>query len=100
MALKAVGAEEITVSSTAIGITSSLVTSAVHMAVVQHDSGGDVLELVSGTAAQADSQGEFKRSTGSVWEVWGEPDLSAINWIKKSGVSDATLKVQTFGSGD
>lgn len=98
MALNEQSAETITVSSTAIGITSGLLTSRVFMARMQHRAGGMINHLISSTPVAGGGAGECQRTIGEEWEVWGANDLRDFKMIKQTAESDATIDVQLYGA--
>ena len=99
MALRPIGAEDITVSSSAIGFTSSALPTKVLMARVQHKSGGNAWYRSDDDPVTAGNAGEFDFRQFDEVEVWGDKAMSTIKWIKQSGAADATLAVQYFGEG-
>lgn len=102
MALKHLFEEDITVSTTAIGITSTdLVDSSgntlnVVKAIFQHKSGGKIFESAKSTPVAGGSDLKH-RQIGDEWEVIGFDDLKNYLMIIGTGESDATINVQGFG---
>ena len=103
MALRAKSTEEITVSSSAIGVTAGLLVSdgaptGVVMGVFQHASGGDIHINPINTPVAGDGD-DMKKIARDIWEVWGFDDLQNFQMIKQTGASDAKVVVHLFGEG-
>ena len=102
MALRPLAAEDITVSSSAIGFTAANIpptNTKVVLARVQHKSGGNAWYRSDADPVTAGNAGEFDFRQFDEIEVWGDKALNTTKWIKQSGESDATLAVQYFGEG-
>ena len=103
MALRARFTEEITVSSSAIGITSTNLedssgrTLSVHMATFQLASGGDIHTNPLNTPVAGDGD-DNKRTVTNLWEVWGSDDLKNFQMVKQTGEDDAKVVVHGYGS--
>ena len=104
MALRAKSTEEITVSSSAIGVTASLLvssdglTTGVVMGSFQHASGGDIHINPINDPVAGDGD-DMKKIARDIWEVWGFDDLQNFQMIKQTGASDAKVVVHLFGEG-
>ncbi len=104
MALKQLSSETITVSTAAIGITSSLLVdttgrlyNVIH-ADFQHRSGGKINCLAQATPVAAGGNGETQRSIGDEWRVIGYSDLVTFKMVKQTGEADAVVDVQLYGT--
>jgi hypothetical protein len=98
VALKFIAAEDVTVSGTAIGITSTLITANVVQATVQNRSGGSIYFLV-GTPVDTAGNGEILVEVDDFVLLYGLDDIRGAKFIKVSGESDATIAAQLFGLG-
>lgn len=103
MALRAKSTEEITVSSTAIGVTAGLLVSSgaptgVVMGSFQHASGGDIHINPINDPVAGDGD-DMKKIARDIWEVWGFDDLRTFQMIKQTGADDAKVVVHLFGEG-
>lgn len=99
MALRPIGAEDITVSGTAIGFTTAEITTKVVMARVQHKSGGNAWHRSDAAPVTAGNAGEHDIRQFDELEVWGDKAMNGIKFIKQSGEADATIAVQYYGEG-
>ncbi len=101
MALKQIGEEVITVSTTAIGVTAAeLITSGDKLGVTevhfQHEDGGRI-RINSKATPLADGTIGKRQEVGSEWKVTGDDDITAFLMVKETGEADATVNVQLFG---
>ena len=99
MALNPIGDEALTVSTSSVGLTAAEITRRVLVARVLHFSGGTVYYRNTGAASNSGANGEHQLDIGDEIEVWGNPAMNAIRFIKDSGVADAVLNVQYDGEG-
>ena len=99
MALRAIGGENLDVSTTAVGITASLITTKVLMVRAVHKSGGGLHHNAASTPTAAGVTGDQPMDINDEIEVWGAPDLLGIKWVKRTGEADAVVAIQTFGEG-
>ena len=98
MALVQTGGEDITVADSAIGPTSSLVTSEVMMAQFSHRSGGNIHAQTFVDPTAAGNLGDFLFTVGNNWRVWGHDEILSYRMIRVGSVS-GTVGVQYFGTG-
>ena len=99
MALVALSAETITVSTTAIGPTASKVTTKVISASFSHRSGGKLFHLTSSAPVAGGGNGEFGQNITDMWEIWGNDNIRNFKMIKQTGEADATIDIQYWGEG-
>lgn len=107
MALAQLSAETITVSTSAIGVTDSLINTTTGQVVVpkaevklikfQHRAGGNIWGIV-GTPDYDGGNGEEQFKVGHEWEVVGQDDIQGFKMIKLNGASNATVDVQLYGA--
>lgn len=103
MAVRQKEDEQITVSSTAIGITSTLLVDAdgnqlnIQHAMFQHLSGGKIQTNAFTTPTGGGTEGSFEREPGDEWMVSGSDDLTSFRMIQGTGESDAIVNVQLYG---
>ncbi len=107
MALQLLASEQLTVSTSAVGITSTLFDGSVSgeqlnvlMAHFAYDSGGKIYHssnIASGSLSNAGGGGEHPQSNPDKWEIWGLEDLKDWLAIKDSGASDAVLQINLYG---
>ena len=99
--------EQITISSSELGITAALLLDSdsqplnVLMGTFEILSGGFVYhsENADGlTLSNSGANGEHKELIGSKWEIWGREDLDTWAAIKGSGESDAILNINLYGT--
>ena len=97
MSLKQLGGENITVSSTAIGPTSSEVTDEVMMAEFQLLSGGALHCQTKTTPTAVGITGDFRYGPGAIWRVWGHDEIKDFLMIALT--VNALVAVQFYGTG-
>lgn len=107
MALKQLGSETLTLSSTSTAktLTATYLISAttgnptsVMMAALQLRAGGNVFELIHGTPDKDGGNGEQERSISEEWQIWGTDDMVGWEVILKNGESTAYIDVQYYGA--
>lgn len=99
MTLVAIDGENITVSTTAIGVTTSEITSPVRMGVFWLKSGGKIYHNMKTTPTAAGVTGDIGQAVGDRWEIWGSDALKNFRMVKRTGEADAVVAVQLFGDG-
>jgi len=103
MALRQLSEEQITVSTSSIGITSTLLTNAagadlgILMVTMQHRSGGKI-QVNANTAPAADGSVGDEKTIGDEWKISGWDDINNFRMIKQTSESDATINVMLFGA--
>jgi hypothetical protein len=93
------GQEQLTVSSSPLGITAALITGNIVQARIQHAAGGDIYWTTSSTTANdAGSNGEHRMTTGLLQgnELVLKGLKAITDWraIKLNSASDATLQIE------
>ena len=107
MALKLLAQESLTVSTTAVGITASVLRDSdsqplniieAHMA---HVSGGAVFHSSSATApVGGGTAGEIPQANPDKWVITGREDIEAWQGIVKTSEADATINMALYGLED
>jgi hypothetical protein len=103
MALVQISEEQITVSSSSIGVTSTLLVdtsgdvTGVKIARFAHESGG-IIRVNAKTAPAANGTVGAQKTIGDEWQVSGFDDLNNFRMIKETSESDATVNVMLFGT--
>lgn len=97
MALVQIGGEDITVSSTAIGPTTTEVTDEVIVAEFQVKRGGALYCNTKDTPTAPGTNGDIGQTIGSRWRVTGHDEV--LNFKMIATDIDATVAVQYFGTG-
>lgn len=105
MALVPKFSEVITVSGTAIGITSTNLVDSngrklnVIMCRFQHKSGGKINYSDSDTTpGQGASTAEWSAVKGTEWNVWGDTSLTDFRMIKQTGEADGVIVAHGYGN--
>ena len=93
-----IGGENITVSSSVIGPTSSEVTDEVIMAEFYHKSGGDIHVNTVTDPTAAGVTGDIRQRSGNRWRVWGHDEVQSFLMIRE-GSGDGIVAVQYYGTG-
>lgn len=99
MPLVAIGDEDITVSTSAIGPTAGEVTNEVRMASFHLVSGGSIFHRMTGTPDKDRGNGEIGQIADDHWDVWGHNNIKNFLMVKRDGEADALIGVQYFGTG-
>lgn len=97
MLMRCTGFEQITIDATASGkgFTAAQIVSNVYMARVRVETAPIRFSVDSGTTVTS-SVGEYAPQ-GSIFEVWGTPDLTAFRAIRSTSTS-ASISVHYFGA--
>lgn len=102
MALRQLGDETVTVSTTAIGFTAAEINPTkpgIVTAKVYVDTGGPIRINSSSTPTADGTEGSPLVYAGGDVTVSGPDDIKNFKMIKATGGSDATVRVQFFGTG-
>lgn len=97
MVLVAIGDEQITVSTTAVGLTAAEITTKVHRALVQVEA-QQLRYNPNQDPTSGGSEGSPLANPGDSFYVNGQPDLNSIKFIRE-GSTDATINVLYEGEG-
>jgi hypothetical protein len=103
VALKQLGSERLTISTTKVPITVAELhpTAGPHnvlMAIMSHEKGGKIFHNSVTDPTGGGSEGSIPQTKADKWEIWGMVDLDGWNGIVRTGEADATVHVSLYGS--